>query len=175
VFVCVRGHGEPLLQIDADMNAAQNLQRRFWTRHAEAFRLPCVPVMLDGTAVWVPRQLGKRLLGALGGVGLLRPTGHASGSCRWESVISRKLKGVTGSAMKADNTAVDPATEELLALAEEADTAAGKVEVFFRDPSGVVLPVYLWFPAKAFWGVVRSRTQALLKERLAGARDLALS
>ncbi|HJU20621.1 MAG TPA: type V CRISPR-associated protein Cas12b [Stellaceae bacterium] len=89
VFVCLRRDGG-LVRIDADINAAQNLQRRFWTRHAEAIRLPCVPTRLGDTPIWAPRQPGKRLLGALGGPGALRPTGHESGSCRWEPLRPRQ-------------------------------------------------------------------------------------
>jgi hypothetical protein len=164
-FVCVR-RGERLLQADADINAAQNLQRRYWTRHADAFRLPCVPVTLDGALVWRPRQMGKRLAGALGGMGVLRPTGHDSGSCRWERVTPRKLRDAGEVTPDTTDAGLDEAADELMALAEDAEATTGKVEVFFRDPSGVLLPANLWFPAKPFWGIVQVRTQGLLKARL---------
>jgi hypothetical protein len=170
IFVCLRKDGR-LLQVDADINAAQNLQRRFWTRHAAAFRLPCVPVMLAGASVWRPRQMGKRLSGALGGMGVLRPTGHESGSCRWECVTARKLRDPAEATLETPD--LDEAAGELIALAEEAETTAGTVEVFFRDPSGVLWPPDLWFPSAAFWGIVQARTRALLRIRLAGVRESA--
>ena len=39
VLVCL--DGSRLARIHADINAAQNLQRRFWTQHGDAYRLPC--------------------------------------------------------------------------------------------------------------------------------------
>jgi hypothetical protein len=160
-------HDGRLSRIDADINAAQNLQRRFWTRHADAFRLPCVPAEVHGAPSWVPRQLGKRLMGALGGVGLLRPTGHESGSCRWEPARKAALRGVdvAGDAQRIE---LDEQAEELAGLAEEAEVTAGRVEVFFRDPSGVILPSNLWYPSRTFWGIVRTKTVAHLKARLGG-------
>ena len=171
VFACLRP-GEGLLRLDADINAAQNLQRRFWTRHAEAFRLPCLPAQLDGQAAWVPKALGKRLLGALGGAGVLRPTGHDTGSCRWEPVRGRQARALAGMAAEAEGPAADPDQEELSGLLDEAEMEAGRVEVFFRDPSGVVLPAGLWFPSKTFWGIVRRRTVAALRGGLGGAEGI---
>ena len=167
-FACLRSQGG-FLRIDADINAAQNLQRRYWTRHAEAFRLPCGPGQLDGKEVWVPRTLGPRLLGGLGGSGVLCPTGHDTGSCRWEPASAQRLRSL---AVGGDDLAEDPTdieAEELSGLVEEAEIAAGKVVVFFRDPSGVIWPKGLWYPAKVFWNSVRQRTSAAL-EREAESR-----
>lgn len=163
IFVCLRAGGG-LTRIDADINAAQNLQRRFWTRHADPFRLPCSPGVLDGAHVWIPRQMGKRLLGGLGGPGVLTPTGHAIGSCRWEPMRKRRL--ASASAMTGeDGWTGDAEAEEISGLAEEAEVEAGKVVVFFRDPSGVVLPAAFWYPSKTFWGIVRDRTAAALRKQ----------
>ncbi|MDO9713752.1 type V CRISPR-associated protein Cas12b [Paracraurococcus lichenis] len=166
VFACLRARKEGLLTIDADINAAQNLQRRFWTRHAEAFRLPCSPGQLDGKEVWVPRTMGKRLLGAMGGLGVLCPTGHDTGSCRWEPASGHKMKGLAAAVGDQEAQAFDPDAEEMTGLVEEAEVEAGRVEVFFRDPSGVVWPADLWFPAKVFWRRVRQATGVALKARL---------
>jgi len=167
IFACVSAAGG-LIRLDADINAAQNLQRRFWTRHAAAFRLPCVPAEVGGKDAWVPRQMGKRLLGALGGYGVLRPTGHESGSCRWERV---RAAAVRGTATSDGDVTSDLEGEELAGLAEEAEAAAGRVEVFFRDPSGVILPEALWYPSKTFWSIVRAKTLAGLKARLGLVQD----
>jgi len=162
IFVCLRRNGG-LTCIDADINAAQNLQRRYWTRHADAFRLPCLPSRLDGAQVWMPRAMGKRLLGALGGWGFLQPTGHETGSCRWVPATRRQLGPVAVAADAAEAGATDTEAEEIAGLAEEANMQAGKVEVFFRDPSGSILSADLWYPGRVFWGVVSSRTTAALK------------
>lgn len=166
IFVCLKASDGAPLRIDVNINAAQNFQRRFWTRHAEAFRLPCALGRLDDVEVWVPRAMGKRLLGALGSTGVLRPTGHEMGSCRWESVRAQRLKGLLDTQDDAEAVFIDSEAEELAGLIEEADAMAGKVEVFFRDPSGVVLPADLWFPAKVFWRVVKSKTLMALRQGL---------
>ena len=156
-----------LVRIHADINAAQNLQRRFWTRHGDAFRLPCARITLDGEERWVPRRLGKRLLGALGGHGILVPTGHDSGSCRWEPVKParwRKLSGTTGTPLEEEQ---DQELAEIEGLAEEALEQSGEVVVFFRDPSGNVLPRDLWYPSATFWSIVKARTAGALKDAIA--------
>jgi hypothetical protein len=66
IFVCQRAGGG-LWQIDADINATQNVQRRFWNRHGEAFRIPCCTREIAGQQIFVPRSFGLRLLGAMGG------------------------------------------------------------------------------------------------------------
>ena len=164
-FACIDENGK-LVCTHADVNAAQNLQRRFWTRYAEPFRLPCNLVRQDGDKYWVPRNLGKRLLGGMGGAGILVPTGHESGSCRWEPVTRQrytKLGGDSGGDKKANT---DPDTEELEALAESAIERSGDYETFFRDPSGHVLPNELWYPSKTFWSIVKAKTRKGLKRGL---------
>ena len=167
-FACLRSQGG-FLRIDADINAAQNLQRRYWTRHAEAFRLPCGPGQLDGKEVWVPRTLGPACLGGwVVPACYARPVtipGPAAGNLPAPG-------GCRGLAVAGDDLAEAPAdieAEELSGLVEEAEIAAGKVVVFFRDPSGVIWPKGLWYPAKVFWNSVRQRTSAAL-EREAESR-----
>lgn len=157
IFVCLEGDG--LAQIHADINAAHNLQRRFWTRHGEAFRLPCQQVTVDGSVVWVPVSLGERLRGALGGPGVLTPTGDSNGSCRWTLVTPARWKRPSGTEAADEERDLDP---ELAGLEDELLERSGKRVVFFRDPSGVVLPAGLWFPFDTFWGIVKSRTAARL-------------
>jgi len=74
--------------------------------------------------------------------------------------------GLGRGAMPVEATTADAEAEEIAGLVEEADLQTGKVEVFFRDPSGVVLPADLWYPARGFWGIVSSRTVAALKQRV---------
>lgn len=163
MFVCLDGDG--VCRVHADINAAQNLQRRFWSRHGEAFRVPTRRVLVDGRECWVPMQIGKRLNGALGGYGRLIPTGHETGSCRWESLTPRQWRALTGAGASVGeaNATADPDIEELLGIEEEALERTGETVVFFRDPSGVVLPDGLWFPSQTFWSVVKTKTAARLK------------
>ncbi|MBI1922408.1 MAG: type V CRISPR-associated protein Cas12b [Geobacter sp.] len=157
LFVCLNKHGG-LTSIHADINAAQNLQRRFWTRHGDPIRIPCRKVIINGEDRWLPKNMAKRLYGALGGYGWLVPTGHDSGSCRWEKLTPKAWKAVGGEAPQEES-----AGDEL--LSEDVMETTGEVVVMFRDPSGVaVKPHSLWFPAKYFWSIVKSRTTgAILK------------
>lgn len=171
MFVCKRPGGG-LTVVQADINAAQNLQRRFWTRHGEAFRLPAVRVISGGEERWVPKHLGERLRGALGGCGCLEPTGHDSGSCRWRALSKKRWEHLTGSSAPADPDPGDGTDrdrgqamtdEDLAGLEEEVLERSGKLVVFFRDPSGIVLPADLWVPAREFWSRVRASTVAALR------------
>ena len=158
VFCCVSPAG--LVRTNADINAAQNLQRRFWTRHADAFRLVATKVSVEGEETWVPKTLGKRLVGSLGGHGYLEPTGHETGSCRWVPTSAakwRKLLGESGD----EETPSD--VEELAGLEEELLERTGEIVIYFRDPSGAVLPRDLWYPSKTFWGIVKTKTGTALK------------
>lgn len=160
LFACVTGNG--ITQIHADINAAQNLQRRFWTRHKTAFRLPSKKVTLAGDELWVPRSMGKRLKGALGSYGQLVPTGHESGSCRWEKISGARWRKLVGETNDEDT---DSTPEELLDLAgieDEMLERSGEITTFFRDPSGLLLPVDLWYPAKTFWSIVKTKTVAAI-------------
>ena len=155
IFVSLSRTG--VARIHADINAAQNLQRRFWTRYGEAFRLPARKATIAGRDAWVPVTLGKRLLGALGGAGCLEPTGHETGSCRWVPLKPAQYRKLAGQAPAIDDD-VD-ADQEF--ESESLEMGAERV-VFFRDPSGEVLPADLWYPSAAFWSIVKRKTLARL-------------
>ena len=53
--------------------------------------------------------------------------------------------------------------EELAGLADEALEKSGQVRVFFRDPSGEILPEKLWYPAISFWSITRQKILTALK------------
>jgi hypothetical protein len=158
LFACLTASGS--LTIHADINAAQNLQRRFWTRHAEPFRLPAKRVKLNGEECWLPHKLGKRLLGGLGGYGHLVPTGHESGSCRWSELTPKQWRSFGGELREEEQVTVD--SIDVVEITEDILEQSGDVVVFFRDPSGIVLPKGLWYPAKFFWSVVKTKTAKVL-------------
>ncbi len=145
--------------IHADINAAQNLQRRFWTRHADAFRIPCRKHVINDEERWVPKSMGKRLRGSLGSYGWLVPTGHDSGSCRWETITPGRYKSLGGEVQDDDSIDVDALEDNTDDVLE----ATGQIVVFFRDPSGEVMPADFWYPAKSFWGMVKAKTVKALK------------
>ena len=162
----VRNGGEEFLtlkkgklrRVQADVNAAQNLQRRLWTRHSEAIRLVTKMVTIDGVEYWMPSTFGERVKGAIGGTGYLVPTGHESGSCEWQSLTPARFNKLSNGKEEAlfDD-------DELAGLAEEALEKSGQVRVFFRDPSGEILPAKLWYPAISFWSITRQKIITALK------------
>ena len=149
-FVTLR-KGE-LRRLQADVNAAQNLQRRLWTRHSEAIRLVTKLVKIEGVEHWVPSRMGDRIKGAMDGFGYLVPTGHASGSCEWKPLTSAAYRKLAGG---AEEELFDD--DEIAGLAEEALERSGQVTVFFRDPSSEILPANLWYPSISFWSITRQR------------------
>ena len=168
IFVAVDGDGS-LVRLHADVNAAQNLQRRFWSRHGEAFRLPARRITVNSQIYWVPQHMGERLQGALGGYGRLEPTGHDSGSCRWRPLMPAMWRRLVGSSQTEEGeppAEADPLEDAMLAeLEEELLERSGEVVVFFRDPSGAVLRKDLWYPARKFWPMVRAKTLAAVRDR----------
>lgn len=168
-----------LVRLHADVNAAQNLQRRFWSRHGQAFRLPARRMTMGGKVSWVPMRLGERLQGALGGYGLLEPTGHDSGSCRWRPLSPAAWRKLVGNQVDEEEEAsaglIDQPEDEMLAeLEDEMLERSGEVVVFFRDPSGVVQPEALWYPARVFWSMVwRNKTLAALRHTACGGNAAA--
>lgn len=148
-------------QIHADINAAQNLQRRFWTRHGDAYRIPCRNAQLDGKEIWLPRSFGKRMKGALGSFGYLLPTNHESGSCRWVSISAPKWRALSGAEVPREE--IDPELIDIVAIEEEALELNDEHMAFFRDPSNIILPDGLWYPSPVFWGIVKRKISNALQ------------
>ncbi len=146
-----------LRRLQADVNAAQNLQKRLRTRHAEAIRLVTKSVKTEGMEYWIPSSLGDCVKSAINGFGYLVPTGHSSGSCEWKTLTPaawRKWAGDGKDELSNDN--------EIASLAEEALERSGQVTVFFRDPSGEILPFNLWYPSISFWSITKQKIASAL-------------
>lgn len=150
--------------IHADINAAQNLQRRLWGRCGEAFRLGCKETGMGYELETLP---GARLLGALqqlehGGCPFVLIPAVAAGTgapplFAMHPVGTKKLKSVSDKAKDPDEW------EE--ALAELEEESGGGRETFFRDPSGVFFHHAHWVPSKIFWGQVKRKVwKALLHQ-----------
>ena len=155
-----------LVTLQADINAAHSLQKRFWTRfgHAQILRSCQKTKMPDGSVVWVPRSMAKRIKGTMDGFGVLIETGHESGSARWETKTLREYKKLGGSE-GANAAPSDDTDAELEELAEALELIKKEQEIsnFFMDESGNILPDGLWYPSKTFWGIVKSKIYAKLK------------
>jgi hypothetical protein len=155
--------------IQVDLNAAQNLQRRFWTRHGDAYRLSAIPVRQENRDYWYPDGEGVRLRGALaslvGGEGYGRLTLAEDGDGYvLEAVTKASWKKVMGGGQPVDEEAgLDELAFELTEVTETDDFERDQQkQVFFRDPSGLVLRADRWYDGKVFWERLRRKiVQAL--------------
>lgn len=174
-YFCTLNPDGRLFVTNADINAAQNLMRRFWRRYSETFRVSCrgTTDRKTGQDCWIPKNLSKRLPRALKydfGMEALRfdpidPNNHEKGFLHTPiSMADYRTLGGKKSAKTATTT--EDAGEEIAAMEEEIEEARGTVLTLFRDPSGVIIPSHngrdVWLPAKVFWGRVNEKIRAKL-------------
>lgn len=158
-FCTLAQDGRPLV-LHADINAAQTLQRRYWTRHRDAFRVSAVEVSEAGRTVWYPDSEGVRLRGGLavlaGGAGYARLVPAADGDgFSLEPVAVRQWRRAVGrQAAPPDDAQFDEIEAEILDAVGDLEPRAGRA-VFFRDPSSRVLRSDRWYETKVFWGRVQ--------------------
>ncbi len=170
-FATLDGDGR-LVVLNADLNAAQNLQRRFWLRFGEAYRVPVVATVPEGQGapLWYPAADRKRQRGALAAIlanngygrfesaadgdgWILRPTSAS----HWRAAVGQAS---AGEGQADDDTEVDAESPDLDAPPPlEPERRA----TMFRDPSGLLLPPDRWYPTREFW----SRVEAKLCRALA--------
>jgi len=150
LFASIKSGGAVHL-IHADINAAQNLQRRFWSRCGEAFRISCRQA---GDSYELAKLPGHRLLGALqqleNGDKLFRlERGSDGGYPLYEmmKMEGKKLKPDT-----RDESGEDEYEEATADLEEDSISVR---ETFFRDPSGNFFDPRYWIPSKSYWTKVR--------------------
>jgi hypothetical protein len=157
-----------LLVIHADVNAAQNLQRRFWTRHADAFRITTVEVRQQGGTSWYPDRAGPRLRGSLsllvGADGYARfvPSVGEDGFHLERVTKTQWTKATGGKPGSGDESRMDEVDAELAEAIDSDESEQGGRQTFFRDPSGLVLSNERWYEAKVFWGRVQRRIATAL-------------
>jgi hypothetical protein len=170
-FVTLAPGSHSLVVIHADINAAQNLQRRLWMRHTDAYRMTATKFDVAGQETWLPNPLGSRLQGAL------MELGAASGCARLiappdadgyivDPVRKADWRRAVGAGAEPEDEADKRIDESSDAdILDELGTAVRTrtAETFFRDPSGIVLPADRWYPAKVFWSKVQARITPLLR------------
>lgn len=163
-FVTLGGE-KGTIRVHADINAAQNIQRRFWTRYGDPVRLSCAGVDTDGAPgaeFFVPTSIGKRVERALG-YGRLVPVGD--GVCfRWEPLAKRAWTSLVGAKREEDDDDEDD-TEDLGEELEALGSLTNDRVTFFRDPSGVFFPPDQWVPSERFWSTVHARIGKALEAR----------
>lgn len=160
LFVTLSGpNSQDVILIHADINAAQNLQRRFWTRNQEIFRIVCQAVEYEGNVAFVPKY-EKRL-----GKGLLVKRFADEQVYKWDAQAKLKSKKAL-----PDDSYESEDGEEYFEGLEEAKEVRGEYKTLFRDPSGTFFPSDTWRPQVEFWGIVKARLEKLLREKILTGR-----
>ena len=167
-FTTLGEQGQPAT-IHADMNAAQSLQRRFWNRHGEAYRISAVEARVDDQEMWYPDRGGKRILGAIGsllgnkGYGRLVAADDGDGFVL-EAITQPAWRNVVGDSAPQDISESDEVTEQLHDIVGDEDVERGSQrKVFFRDPSGHVLRANRWYESRVFWELATHRIVTALQ------------
>ncbi|NGQ97006.1 type V CRISPR-associated protein Cas12b [Brevibacillus sp. SYP-B805] len=148
--------GSRLAVIHADINAAQNLQKRFWQQNTEIFRVPCKVT----TSGLIPAYDKMKKLFGKGYFAKINQT-DTSEVYVWEH--SAKMKGKTTPADPAEEGVFD---ESLTDEMEELEDSQEGYKTLFRDPSGFFWSSDRWLPQKEFWFWVKRRIEKKLREQL---------
>ncbi len=154
-----------LHEIHADINAAQNLQRRFWSRCGEAYRIYCKKTAgADESLYELEKKPGVRLAGALmqlenGDKEFYLKEEDGKNCFRMEAAGKKKLK--TSAQDGIDS--MEEEMEEQISEIEEEETSKSRM-TFFRDPSGRIFNSKYWIPSKIYWSVVRNKVWEAMNE-----------
>lgn len=165
------GEDNKLQITHADINAAQNLQRRFWTRYCDTFRVKVKNIITnDGEELWINEDCGSRVLGGLskitGGDGFTFFRANGNGFVS-EKLGKRSWSKITGFNNKeTEVNSLDAIDEELIDIGynpemEEQDQR----KIFFRDFSGNILDKDKFYPSEIFWHNVNKKIAEALKEK----------
>lgn len=140
-------------QIHADLNAAQNLQRRLWSDFdISEIRVRCDRGEEDGDPILIPRVTSKRA------VALYKNKVYITEND--VTYYARERGKKRGKAIQQDDM-----SEEEMELLHEADEAREKSVVLFRDPSGIINRG-LWTSQKVFWSMLNKRIERDLLSKI---------
>lgn len=132
-------------EVNAELNAAWYIQRRFWTRHADMFRVRTVALVSD--AAKKPSKKKKKKKKDIPDVivsSVNDKQKRAYGAMRSEFgtnsiVFTRNCDGFVAQAKNM----------------QDEEKTGRYAATLFRDPSGVMLPADKWYDSKAFWDEVQ--------------------
>jgi hypothetical protein len=160
MFVTIRKNRSPV-RIHADINAAQNLQKRFWKRSGEGIRVGCVKIVQDGTEIWIPERDNVQLRSGLLGLRRVAQNGYArfesdgNGNFVADGISQQEWRSMVKEKQREDvEDLKDDELADIMALHDFEST--GERETLFRDPSGVFFgsPEH-WLRGGEFWARVR--------------------
>jgi len=142
--------------IHADINAAQNLQRRFWQADKKPIKVPsCILIQTAEGEAYKPKYesyLGK-------GVFIKQDNDEYI----WKPMEKIKMNKKE----VEDNKEELEELIELEAALEEVEELKGNKLTFFRDPSGFFFSQQVWLPQKSYWGKVKKLITACLLNNIA--------
>ncbi len=152
IFCTLDESGKPIL-VHADINAAQNLQRRFWMNYEEQFRVVCAAGGRKDLLIPITGERNKIYFKGK----LLESIKHGSpGICQ---IISGSKRGAGGKVYEDGNL---DSMENLGYMHEEDEAVIGKRTIYFRDPSGLMLTESRWYESKVFWGQIKQKIRNAL-------------
>ncbi len=147
--------------IQADVNAAQNLQKRFWLRNSELFRVPCQLVSNGDREGYIPTTNSRAVKAQLGKGMFVKNEDVANAQVyKWENATKLRLKTTS-----TDADAIDE-LEDFEQAMEGAAELKGGHKTLFRDPSGYFFPKDSWRPQKEFWAAVQAVLTRCLRNRI---------
>lgn len=135
-----------LVTTHADINAAQNLQKRFWTRTHGFYKVYCKAYQVDGQTVYIPesKDQKQKIIEEFGeGYFILK-----DGVYEWGNAGKLKIK--KGSSKQSSSELVD--SDILKDSFDLASELKGEKLMLYRDPSGNVFPSDKWMAAGVFFG-----------------------
>lgn len=155
--------GNEITAIHADINAAQNLNKRFWLKNSELFRVKCRRYKNeDGKEYCFPET--KSMQKRLGKGRFIKKDDN--GVYIWENKDKIEIES-------SENmiTYEDPEeTENIFQTLEEAEELKGDFITLFRDPSGYFFAKEAWLPQKEFWVRVGAKLERLLRAKIVSRR-----
>ncbi|MDD5326857.1 MAG: type V CRISPR-associated protein Cas12b [Phycisphaerae bacterium] len=158
----------------ADINAAQNLQRRYWTRYVDTFRVKVENIRdKNGKEFWVHQDCGARLLGGLSkltdgdGFALFKADGEGFVPEKIQKKLWSKITGKK--AEDKEESGIDELDEELIDEWRELESEESKDrKIFFRDASGLILKKERFYSSEIFWSVVNRKITKALVDKYKG-------
>lgn len=162
LFVTLKApFSQELVTIHADINAAQNLQRRFWNMNSELYRVACRTAQIGEQVVFVPtnsktaeKHLGKGLF-------TKRSEDETDNVYKWDKQTKLRSKKTL-----PDDSLELEESEDFLGSMEEVKEVRGEFKTLFRDPSGFFFPKDFWRPQVEFWNIVKNKLEKRLKEKI---------
>lgn len=149
-----------LTVIHADINAAQNLQKRFWQQNSEVFRVSCQLAKVGDDEVYVPKSESvKKYLGK----GKFVKVSDKQEVYNLEKSDKIKIKIKTDSTIELQDLDELGEIAQTIELAEEQQK---KYVTLFRDPSGYFFNNGTWRPQKEFWSIVNNIIRNCLKKKI---------